>query len=67
MQGHKVAGELLTRQEFDELFYEDAFIIGPFRDSFGDDDGEPYIPERQAFGQLKDGRYVYAELTEDDL
>jgi hypothetical protein len=58
-------GELVPKEEFDRLARTGGFAVGPFRDTFGDGHGEPYNPERQAFGKLNDGRCVYAELVED--
>ncbi len=42
---------------------EKQFVDGPYRDNFGSGHGEPYNPDRQAFGKLKDGRVVYCELS----
>lgn len=53
----------LPKAEFDRLAKAVGFIEGPFRDTFGDGYGEPYNPNRQAFGRLRDGRLVFAELT----
>lgn len=61
---HYGATECLTKAEFDELV-DSGFRDGPFRESFGDGDGEPYYPWRQAFGTLKDGRKVFCELHKD--
>jgi hypothetical protein len=55
---------LLTKEEFDSLFREKQFDDGPYKDNFGNGNGEPYNPNRQAFGKLKDGRIVYCELSE---
>lgn len=54
---------LLTREEFDSYYYEKEFVDGPNVDNFGDGPGEPYFPNRQAFGKLKDGRIIYCELS----
>ena len=54
---------LLTKSLFDDLFRKEEFAEGPHKDSFGDGN-EPYNPDRQAFGTLKDGRVVYCELSE---
>jgi hypothetical protein len=53
--------EELSLDEFHQLMRDSRFTKGPFKDSFGDGYGEPYNPQRQVFGQLKDGRFVYAE------
>lgn len=50
---------LLTKAEFDKHCCDEAFSDGPFCDTFGDGYGEPYNPNRQVFGVLKDGRGVY--------
>lgn len=56
---------LLTKKAFDELYYAGAFAEGegPHKDNFGSGYGEPYNPDRQAFGTLKDGRIVYCEIS----
>jgi len=56
-------GECLPKAEFDKLLDEGAFVDGPFRETFGSGHGEPYNPNRQAFGRLKDGRVVFMELN----
>jgi len=53
---------LLTKEEFDNYFYDSCFSDGPHRESFGTGYGEPYNPWTQAFGILKDGRGVFCEL-----
>jgi hypothetical protein len=55
--------ELLEKEEFDSSYRKKMFVEGPFRDSFGDGYGEPYNPNRQAFGRLKNGKVVYCELS----
>lgn len=62
---HKVtAPELLPRPEFDGLVKQEKFRDGPFRDSFGDNYGDPYVTSpRQAYGVLHDGRGVWTEIT----
>lgn len=52
----------LNIEEFNNFCKTDQFGDGPFKDSFGDGYGEPYNPDRQVFGTLKDGRVVYADL-----
>ena len=42
---------LVTREEFDSYYYKKEFVDGPNKDSFGDAPGEPYYPNRQAFGK----------------
>ena len=56
---------LLTKEDFDAHAKAGDFEVGPHRDNFGDSYGEPYNPNRQAFGKLKDGRFVYCELSKD--
>lgn len=56
--------ELIKKEEFDFHYKKKEFIDGPFRDSFGDGYGEPYNPNRQAFGKLKKGNVIYCELSE---
>jgi hypothetical protein len=65
MADRKATGVPLPKAEFDALARSRSFAVGPYRDSFGDGPGEPYQPDRQAFGELKDGRCVYCELTEE--
>lgn len=55
---------LVTRQDFDSSFDGSEFMDGPFMDDFGSGHGEPYKPNRQAYGKLKSGLLVYAELSE---
>lgn len=52
----------VPKKEFDVLMNEPGFVDGPFVETFGDGYGEPYNPNRQAFGELKDGRGVFCEL-----
>jgi len=56
---------LITQEEFDAHFKRADFSEGPFTDSFGDSHGEPYNPNRQAFGRLDSGLVVYCELSEN--
>jgi|SRR3989338_7945715 len=56
---------LTTKQDFDSLFRNSQFDDGPYKESLGDDCGEPYNPNRQAFGTLNDGRVIYCELNPD--
>ncbi len=57
--------QLIGKQEFDSHFHQGEFSDGPYRDNFGSGDGEPYNPNRQAFGKLKTGLVVYCELSEE--
>lgn len=54
---------LIEKREFDELVRNKQFVEGPFKDAIGDGYGDPYNPNRQAFGTLKDGRVIYCELS----
>lgn len=45
---------------FDALARAGSFIDGPYRSTFGDGYGEPYVPDRQVFGTLNSGRKVCA-------
>ena len=56
--------DYIPRAEFDEQAKQGGFRDGPCRDSFGDGYGEPYNPNRQAFGILRNGRAVYTALYE---
>ena len=56
--------ELLKKEEFDSHYRAKDFIDGPFIDNFGSDPGEPYNPNRQAFGKLREEKVVYCELSE---
>lgn len=62
MDENEGSPELLPKAEFDTLARSKQFAVGPFGDTFGDGEGEPYNPYRQAFGKLNDGRLVYCEL-----
>ena len=53
---------LLSKAEFDGHAKQRDFEKGPFRDKFGEGYGDPYNPYIQAFGELRDGRFVYCEL-----
>jgi|SRR3989344_5033697 len=57
--------QLIEKSEFDSFFDRKEFADGPFRETFGDNYGEPYNPNRQAFGKLKDGRIVYCQLSKN--
>lgn len=57
--------QLIEKQELDSYYHQKEFLDGPNKDSFGDGYGEPYNPNRQAFGKLKTGVIVYCELSED--
>ncbi len=54
---------LIDKDRFDEHYRNKDFVKGPFNDTFGDNYGEHYNPNRQAFGRLKDERIVYCELS----
>lgn len=56
--------EKITKDEFDQHYDEERFSDGPYQETFGNGYGEPYNPYRQAYGKLKDGRYVYCELND---
>lgn len=56
--------ECIPRSQFDALVEKDDFRDGPFVDGFGDGYGEPYNPDRQAYGVLTNGRGVFCELRE---
>ena len=56
---------LTTKSDFDSLFRNSQFDDGPYKEPFGSDYGEPYNPNRQAFGTLNDGRVFYCELNPD--
>jgi hypothetical protein len=52
--------ERVTKKEFDQ-FCKDGLVKGdPMVSTFGDDYGEPYNPNREAFATLKNGRRVWA-------
>jgi hypothetical protein len=44
--------------EFDRLAREGAFAEGPWKSTFGDGWADPYVPQREVWGVLKDGRKV---------
>ena len=54
--------EQITRDELIDQRDAGNFVDGPYKDPFGDGYGEPYNPYRQAYGKLKDGRFVFCEL-----
>lgn len=56
--------ELVSKPEFDSFYKNRDFIDGPYKDNFGDSYGDPYNPNRQAFGKLKKGDIIYCELSE---
>ena len=55
---------LIIKKDFDLHYKNKEFLDGPFTDTFGDCYGEPYNPNRQAFGKLKIGKVVYCELSD---
>jgi len=63
VQENRGKAELLEKEEFDSYYKKKEFIDGPFKKRFGDDYGEPYNPNRQAFGRIKSGIVVYCELS----
>lgn len=50
--------EQLTIEEFDRLTRAKQFAEGPHISTFGDGHGQPYCPDRNVWGTLKDGRRV---------
>lgn len=54
--------KFIKKEEFDRHCFNNDFSDGPRKDTFGDGPGEPYNPNRQAFGTLKTGLIVYCEL-----
>jgi len=52
----------IGKEEFDRHCFNNDFSNGPRKDTFGDGYGEPYNPNRQAFGTLKGGLVVFCEL-----
>lgn len=57
--------EWIDKSEFDKFANAGKFTEGPFRDSFGDGDGEPYLPNRRLWGTLDDGRRVESNTTNE--
>jgi hypothetical protein len=53
-------GYQIKKSEFDELVKNKQFSDGPYLDTFGDGYGEPYNPNRHAWGKLKNGKEVWA-------
>ncbi len=51
-----------TKRAFDSNYNEGNFIVGPFKEQFGNGRDEPYNPDRQAFGILKKGYGVWCEI-----
>lgn len=64
VQGNRGMAELLEKEEFDAHYKKKNFIEGPFKETLGDGYGEPYNPDRQAFGKLRKGLVVYCELSD---
>jgi len=60
---HKGIAELVIKEEFDSHCKNGDFMDGPHMDTFGNGYGDPYNPNRQAFGKLKEGKVVYCELS----
>lgn len=56
--GYSATFEELPIAEFDQLARTKQFAEGPHISTFGDGYGEPYQPERNVWGKLKDGRNV---------
>lgn len=52
--------EQMAKAEFDTACRAGQFAEGPVVDSFGDGPGEPYNPNRQAWGKLTTGGWVWA-------
>jgi hypothetical protein len=55
---------LISKTTFNSLENDNCFYDGPFMDSMGEGEGEPYVL-RQAFGILKNRRLVYCELDQE--
>ena len=49
----------IEHDEFLKHYYAGDFFLQPMQDTFGDGYGEPYNPNRKAWGVLKDGRGVW--------
>jgi len=64
VHGHEKIPFLMSKTEFNEFYRQNRFKDGPYKDTFGDGEMEPYNPNRQAFGRLGDGKVVYCELSE---
>ena len=50
----------ITKTEFDGYAKAEAFDEGPFMSAFGDNHGEPWNPNREGWGVLKGGKFVWA-------
>lgn len=50
----------VSKAAFDAAYDEGHFADPPRMEAFGDGYGEPYRPNRQAWGQLLDGSWVWA-------
>lgn len=53
--------EWMPKEMFDKRAVDCEFEVGPFKDSFGDGYGDPYNPNRQIWGKLKNGKFVRTE------
>lgn len=52
--------ETIPIEEFDRLARANEFAEGPEISQYGDGYGDPYMPNREVLGTLKDGRRVRA-------
>lgn len=57
---------LVKKEDFDFRTKRNLCSDGPYMDRFGDSYGEPYNPERQAFGKLRNGKIIYCELLKEN-
>lgn len=53
-------GTQISKAELDAHYKAGDFAEQPQVSGFGDGPGEPYNPNREAWGTLKDGRQVWA-------
>lgn len=53
-------GRRLAKAAFDDHVRAGNFARGPVMGGFGDGPGEPYVPNRAAWGTLRTGEEVWA-------
>lgn len=63
IEGWMTEENRVGKAQFDELCEQDAFSDGPNVSTFGDGYGEPYNPNREAWGTLKNGTKVWAWVS----
>lgn len=60
IEGWMTEGNRVSKATFDAHYRDGDFVGDPMISNFGDGYGEPYNPNREAWGVLKDGTKVWA-------